>query len=232
MKYSVIIPAYNESGHIANAVKSVLAQDAGRRNFEVIVADNNSTDKTALAAREAGADKIILEPEQGTNMARNAGYKISKGEIVVFMDADCVAPPDWLSRIGRLLEDSSVSMVSGPYDYSFTGVQAFLDKIWTGAIFPKAPALLEFLFGKKAGIIIEGNFAAPRATIEAIGGIPLIKFWGDGPAMAIPASRKVGRVFFDPTLKIKSSPRRLGKSNFFITTLKYAWVYLKTYFTI
>ena len=232
MKFSVIIPAYNEKERIVIAVKSILVQNVGRRNFEISVADNNSTDGTARTAREAGADKIVLEPEQGTNMARNAGYKISKGEIVVFMDADCVAPSDWLSRIGRLLENPSVAMVSGPYDYSFTGVQAFLDKIWTGAIFPKMPALLEFLFGKKAGIIIEGNFAAPRATIEAIGGIPLIKFWGDGPAMAIPASRKVGRVLFDPTLKIKSSPRRLGKINFFTTTLKYAWVYLKTYFTI
>ena len=152
MKFSVIIPAYNEKERIVIAVKSILVQNVGRRNFEIIVADNNSTDGTARTAREAGADKIVLEPEQGTNMARNAGYKISKGEIVVFMDADCVAPSDWLSRIGRLLENPSVAMVSGPYDYSFTGVQAFLDKIWTGAIFPKMPALLEFLFGKKRGL--------------------------------------------------------------------------------
>lgn len=232
MKFSVIIPAFNENERVANAIKSVLAQDAGRRNFEIIVADNNSTDETARTAREAGADRVVVETKQGTNMARNAGYKVSKGEIAVFMDADCVAPPDWLSRIGRLFENPSIAMISGPYDYGFTGIRALLDKIWTGSIFPRVPALLEFLFGKKAGIIIEGNFAAPRATIDAIGGIPLIKFWGDGPAMAIPASRKVGKVFFDPTLKIKSSPRRLEKANFLTTTLKYAWVYLKTYFTI
>ena len=156
MKFSVIIPAYNESGHIANAIKSILAQDAGRRNFEVIVADNNSTDETSRAAREAGADKVVLETEQGTNMARNAGYKASKGEIIVFMDADCIAPPDWLSRIGRLLENSSLAMVSGPYDYGFSGIRAFLDEIWTGKMFPKAPALWNFYSGKKRGLSSRG----------------------------------------------------------------------------
>jgi glycosyltransferase involved in cell wall biosynthesis len=232
MKYSVIIPAFNEEASIANAVKSVLGQNVSRKDFEIIVADNDSTDRTATKAREAGADRVVLEMQHGTNMARNAGYRASRGDIAVFLDADCIAPPDWLSRIDHLLEDPSVVMVSGPYDYGFTGVKDFLDGIWTGMIFPKVPALLELLFGKKAGIIIEGNFAAPRETIEAIGGIPLLAFWGDGPAIAIPVSRRVGKVLFDPSLRIKSSPRRFENENFLGLAFKYVRAYLKTYFSI
>ncbi len=230
MKFSVIIPALNEEEHVASAIKSLLQQTIPRKEYEIIVADNNSTDNTSAAAKKAGADKVVIELKKGTNMARNRGYLESQGEIIAFLDADSVAPPDWLARIGRSLENPSISMVSGPYDYGFTGLRSLIDKVWTGIIFPRVPALLEFLFGKKAGIIIEGNFAAPRKTFEAIGGIPLIAFWGDGPAMAIPASRKVGKVLFDPSLRIKSSPRRFGRENIIRLGFLYAKAYLKCYF--
>ncbi len=231
MKFSVVIPALNEEKYIGAAIESLLHQTIPRKEYEIIVADNNSTDNTSAAAKKAGADKTVIELKKGTNMARNRGYLESRGEIIAFLDADSVAPPDWLARIGHYLEDPSVSMVSGPYDYGFTGLHALTDKIWTGIFFPRVPALLEFLFGKKAGIIIEGNFAAPRKTIETIGGIPPIAFFGDGAAMAIPASRKVGKVLFDPSLRIKSSPRRFGEMNIIHLGFLYAKAYLKVYFT-
>lgn len=82
---SVIIPAFNAEKHIADAIKSVSAQTLPVS--EIIVIDNNSTDRTAKIAKRSGA-KVILETKQGSAAARNAGMCESVCEWIAFLDAD------------------------------------------------------------------------------------------------------------------------------------------------
>jgi glycosyltransferase involved in cell wall biosynthesis len=230
MKFSVVIPAFNEEKQIAYSVGAVKAQNIKRSDFEIIVVDNNSTDKTFAAAQKAGADKVVKETKKGTNLARQRGFEESKGEIVAFLDADCEPPPDWLEKIEVNLSFDGVAAVSGPFDYGFTGLKKIIDIIYTHKIMPKIPYIFRFIFGKKAGVIIGGNFAIRRGVMEKIGGLPQLAFWGDDAATAMLISRKVGKVFFNPALKIKSSPRRLEKSGSIKLTIYYALAYLMAYF--
>ena len=230
MKFSVVIPAYNEAANIAAAVHALTCQTIPRSDFEIIVADNASQDNTAKIAAAAGADVVLEEKKQGSNIARQAGLDRAQGEIVAFLDADSVPPPNWLERIGQDLERKNCAAVSGPCDYGFTGMKKYFDNIYTGQIFPKAPIFIQFVFRKKCGVIIGGNFAARRATLAAIGGLPPLTFWGDDAAIALLISRRIGPVFFDPKLIIKSSPRRFQKVGLVRLVFKYNVAYFKAYF--
>ncbi len=232
MKVSVVIPARNEEVKIGAAVRALLRQEFPRSDFEIIVVDNGSTDNTSGAAKIAGADKVILEKEPGTNIARQRGVKESTGEIIGFLDADSEAPPEWLNKISRLLHEPGVVAVSGPYEMSLVGWKGYAEIIFAHKFLPMLDKILYFVFRKKAGVIIGGNFAAWRWAINQIGGLPPLKFWGDDAATAMKLSREVGRVLFTPEIEVKNSPRRYEKRGFLRLSFIYAWHYIKMFFTV
>jgi len=231
MKFSVVIPALNEAKGIQKTIKILSEQSIRRNNYEIVVVDSNSSDGTAKLAREAGADIVISEKLKGTNFARQRGVEISHGHIVAFLDADCHPGKDWLARIEYNLQKTGVAAVSGPYDYGFTGMKKFFANLFTNVIFPLLPDILYLLFGRKAGVMIGGNFAAWRTAINKIGGLPPLAFWGDDGATAMLFSRHVGKVVFDTKLIVKSSPRRFEKEGMFKLQKKYSQAYLKVYFS-
>ncbi len=96
---SVIIPHYNDLKNLELCLARLAAQGSGTPSFEVIVADNNS--RCGLAAVEAVAKdraRVVPAPEQGAGPARNAGAASARGEILAFIDSDCVPAPDWIAR--------------------------------------------------------------------------------------------------------------------------------------
>jgi GT2 family glycosyltransferase len=99
--FSIVIPAYQASAFVGDAVVSALAQTVPAH--EVIVSDDGSTDdlETALAPY---ADRIIVlrGPHRGAGAARNAAIEIATGEFVVMLDADDVYEPSRLEALGEL----------------------------------------------------------------------------------------------------------------------------------
>jgi glycosyltransferase involved in cell wall biosynthesis len=83
---SVIIPCYNHAHFLGEAIESVLAQTYTK--FELIVVDDGSTDNTFEIASKYREALIIQQKNKGLSAARNTGLKASKGEYVVFLDAD------------------------------------------------------------------------------------------------------------------------------------------------
>lgn len=231
MKFSVIIPAHNEEKYIVKALTALKKQNLPRSEFEIIVVDNNSTDNTRSVAESADADKVVTEVKIGTNFARQRGFEESRGDIIAFLDADCQPPPEWLEKIEKDLADKTIKAVSGRYDYGFKGFKNILDRFYTGFLFKYVDKILYFIFRRKAGVIIGGNFAAPRQTIEKIGGLPPLKFYGDDAAIAMRIARRVGRVLFDPKLRVKSSSRRFEKQKFLKININYIKSYFKIYFS-
>lgn len=95
MKLSIVIPALNEEKALPELLKCLERQTLDKKDFEVIVADANSTDKTAEIAKSFGA-KVV---EGGTAaVGRNNGAKIAKADILVFLDADVQFDDDFLER--------------------------------------------------------------------------------------------------------------------------------------
>jgi glycosyltransferase involved in cell wall biosynthesis len=98
-RVSVIIPVRNEATSIAATVAAVLAQDEPGVDLEVVVVDDGSTDATPEVAAGAGARVLRLAAHgAGGNpaAARNAGAEMATGEILIFLDADCIPAPGWL----------------------------------------------------------------------------------------------------------------------------------------
>ncbi len=106
---SVIIPAFNEAGYITETLDRL---EAARQRFkavagaavQVIVVDNASTDGTAEFARSAGA-RVVHEAEHNIARVRNAGAAAARHDILIFLDADTMVPPELLFRIAQAMMD-------------------------------------------------------------------------------------------------------------------------------
>jgi GT2 family glycosyltransferase len=114
MKVSVIVPAHNAAGELAECLAAVRASN-GPQPSEVIVAADNSTDETATVARSAGARVIELRGGGGPAAARNAGAAAASGDVLIFFDADCVPEPGCLQALVRPFSDPRVAGVRGGY---------------------------------------------------------------------------------------------------------------------
>lgn len=104
-RVSVVIPAYNEEKLLARCLVSLQNQRVAP--YEVIVVDNNSTDTTAQIAKNYGVI-VVTEKRQGIAWARDAGFHHATGDIVARMDADCVAPPEWIEIITEYYQEHPV----------------------------------------------------------------------------------------------------------------------------
>lgn len=108
---SVIIPAYNEESFIHGAITSVQASFAelAPDDFEIIVSDDASTDRTALLAEQAGA-MVVYSGKRNIGATRNIGAQSATGEWLVFFDADSVLNP---GTIKEMLESIKQDFIGG-----------------------------------------------------------------------------------------------------------------------
>jgi len=97
LRVSIVIPAYNEERHLEACLTSIAAQS--KAPFEVIVVDNNSTDRTVEIARSFSFVRVVHERKQGIVHARNAGFDAAKGDIIGRIDGDTQLPQNWVARI-------------------------------------------------------------------------------------------------------------------------------------
>ena len=87
MKVSVVVPAFNEEALLAGSLAAIREAMGAFEHAELIVCDNNSTDRTAEIARSAGA-KVVFEPVNQIARARNTGAAAASGDWLLFVDAD------------------------------------------------------------------------------------------------------------------------------------------------
>src|ERR1051325_4063545 len=107
-RYSFIIPAYNEEALIGRTL-DVLRESAAQLHggFEIIVANDDSSDRTPEIAREKGA-KVITVKKRQIAAVRNSGASIATGDVLVFVDADTLVPANTLLAMEKLLERSDI----------------------------------------------------------------------------------------------------------------------------
>ena len=116
---SIIIPSYNRDKMIGITLESFVNQDYPRDRYEIIVADNHSTDDTKTVVLEWQKKspvtiRYIYEERQGVHYARNLAAKLAKGSILYFTDDDMVAEPDLLSELVKVFDlDPMVGAATG-----------------------------------------------------------------------------------------------------------------------
>ena len=107
---SVIIPVYNDPNGLHDTVMALVRQNYEREKYEIIIVDNGSMDSTRKLAQSfqstyQGRIQVEVEDKrQGSYAARNKGIKAARGSLLCFMDADVIAPPNYLSEISKYFE--------------------------------------------------------------------------------------------------------------------------------
>jgi glycosyltransferase involved in cell wall biosynthesis len=115
---TVIVPAHNGAGVLPRSLEALAASDLPREAWELIVVDDASTDDTSLVAARY-ADTVVRLPGRphGPAYARNRGFEVCRGEVVVFVDADVCVHRDTLRRFAHAFHsEPDVAAVFGSYD--------------------------------------------------------------------------------------------------------------------
>jgi GT2 family glycosyltransferase len=96
---SIVIPHLNQPFFLERCLKSLAPQLSQYPGAEVIVVDNGSKSPPSEIIAKFPFARLIGEPEPGPGPARNKGIQVSKGELLAFIDADCVARNDWVKQL-------------------------------------------------------------------------------------------------------------------------------------
>lgn len=110
---SIIIPVRNEAELLKNCLESISNLDYPKDRIEVIIADGMSTDDTVNTAKQLGA-RVVLNEKKTVSPGRNVAFKLAKGEIIAFTDADCIVDKNWIINSVRYFEDDKIACVGGP----------------------------------------------------------------------------------------------------------------------
>lgn len=119
---SVVVPSYNEEGAIGRCLASLADQTLPRGEYEVIVVDGNSADRTRAIAAEY-ADRVFVQSSPKVGGARNDGVLAAAAPLVATTDADCALPRNWVERARDALSREGVVMVYGPVDPIEDGIK-------------------------------------------------------------------------------------------------------------
>jgi glycosyltransferase involved in cell wall biosynthesis len=109
---SIVTPSYNRADFIERAIQSVLGQDI--RDFEHIIVDGGSTDRTLQTLKNYPSLKVVSEPDRGVYDALNKGIKISRGEIIGQLNTDDYYERKILKQITEIFaDDPAIDAVVG-----------------------------------------------------------------------------------------------------------------------
>lgn len=182
MRFSVIIPAYNEEQYLPRLLDSIAAAKAnysgGPDAIEVIVADNCSSDRTAEVARAHDARVVPVEKRR-IAAARNGGGRAASGEILCFVDADSAVHPATFDAIDRAIKD-------GRYVAGATGV--VLERKSLGLLITYLLMMPVILLTR----IDTGVVFCRREDFAAVGGYDENRFYAED-LMFVLALRRLGR---------------------------------------
>ncbi len=116
---TVIICTFNRATLLRDAFDSVANQEFDKRNFEIIIVDNNSIDATPTIAQSLARSTdirtlYVLEKQQGLSYARNAGLRAARGKIVCYIDDDIIVCRGWLRALIGAFTNPVIACAGGP----------------------------------------------------------------------------------------------------------------------
>jgi glycosyltransferase involved in cell wall biosynthesis len=216
LQISVVICTLNRDYYLRSALQSLVDQTLFRENFEILVIDNGSIDKTKEIANQEfaflGNIFYVYEPQTGLNYARNTGLNNSRGKYIAYLDDDAIASPQWLENILNVFQNSppNVGCVGGKIDPlwesdrpewlsdNLLGYLAILDISPISTILSKG----QFLYGV--------NFAFDKNILQSIGGFEVgldrqgKNLLSNGDIMVQKRLQDQGYVcFYDPKISVQ-----------------------------
>lgn len=172
---SAVVPAYNASRTVVDAVNSILTQTVG--DLEVIVVDDGSQDDTADVVRSIDDPRVSLIEKQnaGASSARNAGLRAARGRYVAFLDADDLWLPSKLERQLEVLEgnDGVYAVQSGAVmvdddmrPLSVRRCRPWKDALWDVLMFENLPAFSSTFIADRERLLERDGFDTSLVILE------------------------------------------------------------------
>jgi glycosyltransferase involved in cell wall biosynthesis len=217
---SVIIPTLNEEEQLEGCLTSLNNQTLDRDEFEIIVVDGNSTDRTRTIAQQH-ADKVVMQERSGIGGARKNGVEAACGDLLVFTDADTLHPSNWLELIRDNLGTGGYDVCTGPILFYEQTLRSELLSLWRKQynIFH----LFNFYW------LIGSNMAMTRTSYDQINGHRSISLLEDYDLSVRMFKEKDIRCRYDTRQEVYTSARRL--QNLFTYTLVYFYGHYHYHFT-
>ena len=202
---SIVIPVFNEAKLLPFCLEAVFKQEFNRP-YEVIVVDNNSTDNSVKIAGRFGVT-IIKEKKQGTAWARNAGFKIAGGEIIIKLDADTIVYNSWLKDIAGFFQSHPDAIaVTAPVEF------------FTSSPLPKFIRPYSNHFAVKINSFLLGHhqlcgaaYAILKKGLKAIAKTNSANNICEDVDLSCHLAN-LGKIYLEPKLKVLSSYRRYQKN--------------------
>jgi glycosyltransferase involved in cell wall biosynthesis len=215
MSISIVVPAFNEADYLAETIVSLNRAKAFLRgenglDAELIVVDNDSDDSTAEVARNLGAS-LATEAQHNIAKVRNTGARVSRGETIIFVDADTVVPENFLARIVEAMSDDGC--FGGAVDLDYRPMKLSIK------------AYLEFwrLAGKFTGTAQGAAQFCRKEVFLTLHGYDETLFMGEDVEffwrLRRLAKKQNGRVAFIRDIRVRPSTRRFDQWRLWRTLL-------------
>ena len=207
---SVVIPARNEGKHLADCLSSLQHQDY-EGEYEIIVADNASTDNTVDIARSFGARVVSCSEKKSVAHTRQCGADAARGEIISQADADTIYPRFWLKKIvDQFAAHPEAVAISGRYFYKDRFIWARVEYLLRYCI----NRLTVILFGRPM-LVSGATFAFYRQAFLSENGYKGLSYSADQYGISSRLS-KLGKVLYDKNLYVFTSARSVQKPTMLI----------------
>lgn len=219
---SVNIPVYNGEKTLKDCLNSVINQTY--KNYDVIVIDNNSIDKTKEIIEDFQKEnkkiKYLFESQKGRGAARNAGINHSQGEIIAMTDSDCIVPPDWLENLTKPIREKEEEITMGfekpaILNYWTKNIQAGNLKV-----------IQESLEGVYIKHLDTKNFAIDATLIKKLRFNPQLKNLEDLELYS--RIKDEGNILFKQNVIVEHKHKESGKGWFFLQIERGYWFYIIT----
>ena len=193
-RVSVVVPSYRSAGTIRSCLTALRRQDAPFA-FETIVVDSSDDETTAIVRREFPQVELIHLPHRvGPEIARNRGAERARGEILAFIDSDCMAQPDWLRRLVAHIDEGYEAIGGGTSNGNPETLVS-----WAGYICE----FREFLPGgpvRPMGYLSPNTVAFPRDVFWSAGGFPPGYYPMEDQIFHRPLCERGARIALDPKI--------------------------------
>ncbi len=208
---SIVIPAKNEEKNIARCIEGIYSIDYPRSKFEVFVVDNGSTDRTVEIARQMEVKTFVLQ-DITIAALRNYGFSQCKGDLVGFIDADCISSAQWLKEAVKIMiKKKDVVAVGGILSLEKGRSEDWIEEYWIDYLNSKYYDDIQY-----TSTISSFCFIVERKAMEDVGGFNEELVTCEDSDLGYRISQSGGKIVVDKNINVIHLRNAKNASEFFI----------------